>query len=188
MLQDNSEELERTLRLMQAGDPGALAKLSEWVLSESRRLAAFALREKHQSTSQSSVISGAVVKLIRSQTLAKAPNVAYLKAAVYQAVTEVLIDHYRKRQRRQRGLRAQVLPPDLPWLRQFEAANFDLMALEQALVELQVQEPRQASVVHLKFFVGMTISEIAQELAMSESTVEADWRVARAWLYQRLSA
>jgi RNA polymerase sigma-70 factor, ECF subfamily len=187
MNSDNSNNLEQLLRHMQQGDESAMSQLAEWVLAEARRLAAFALREKYQPTSQSSVISGAVVKLIRSQTLAKAPNVAYLKAALYQAVTEVLIDYYRKTQRRRRGFRSSQLPPDLPWFRQIEEPNFDLVALGQALAELQVTEPRQSSVVHLKFFVGMTISQIADELNVSESTVESDWRIARAWLFQRLS-
>ena len=63
----------------------------------------------------------------------------------------------------------------------------DVLALDQALEELASMEERLCRVVELRFFAGLTIDEAAEALDVSPATVERDWAVAKAWLYDRLA-
>jgi RNA polymerase sigma factor (TIGR02999 family) len=98
---------------------------------------------------------------------------------------EILVDHARKRATLKRGggRRRLQLTSQL-----FEPANsIDVLAINDALQALRAMNHRQAQVVELRFFGGMTIRQTAVALDISESTVEDDWRFARAWLSTRLS-
>jgi RNA polymerase sigma factor (TIGR02999 family) len=66
--------------------------------------------------------------------------------------------------------------------------NPDLVALDDALTELEKLDPRQARTVELRFFGGLSLEEAAEVLCVSVSTVRRDWRMAQAWLHQQLSA
>lgn len=99
---------------------------------------------------------------------------------------EILVDHARKRATIKRGggqkrveIRSDLLD---------QAVSLDVLCLIEAIEALEVMNRRQAQVVELRFFGGMTIEETAQFLGNSDSTVEADWRFARAWLSVQLSS
>ncbi len=97
----------------------------------------------------------------------------------------ILVSHARRRDAGKRGggaLRV-TLAEDLP----APEAELDLMALDQALQALEALDLRQARVVELRFFGGLTIEETAVELGVSPATVKIDWSMARAWLYRRLA-
>jgi RNA polymerase sigma factor (TIGR02999 family) len=97
---------------------------------------------------------------------------------------EVLVDHARKRATAKRGggRRRVELSSGL-----FEPVRrFDVLDLHEAMEALKALNGRQAQIVELRFFAGMTIQEAALFLDLSDSTVEADWRFARAWLSARL--
>jgi DNA-directed RNA polymerase specialized sigma24 family protein len=64
----------------------------------------------------------------------------------------------------------------------------DVLTLDEALEELMAMEERLCRVVELRFFAGMTIDEAAAALDLSTATVERDWAVAKAWLYDRLGS
>jgi RNA polymerase sigma factor (TIGR02999 family) len=64
--------------------------------------------------------------------------------------------------------------------------SIDLMALDEALKRLESLDPRQAQIVELKYFGGLTTEEIASVLAVSEATVNRNWRAARSWLFLEL--
>ena len=68
----------------------------------------------------------------------------------------------------------------------FEALNVDLVALDVALERLAERFPRQASLVELRFFGGLTVDEIAAVLGVAPITVKRDWALAKAWLYREL--
>ena len=69
-----------------------------------------------------------------------------------------------------------------------DAREVDLLALDDALDQLAVADPRQARLVELRFFGGMTNEEVASVLGVSEATVYREWRLAKAWLYQSLTS
>ena len=102
-----------------------------------------------------------------------------------RAMRRVLIDATRQRDALKRGGGVAALTLDTAW--PAAAASLDLLALDQALEELAVSEPRLARIVELHFFAGLDFIEIARLLDLSERTVGRDWRTARALLRLALS-
>ena len=112
-------------------------------------------------------------------------NKAHLLGVAARAMREILVDHARRRMAAKRGggrrrltMSSQILEMKVP---------VDVLTVHELLERLAALNQRQAKVVELRFFGGMTIREVAQSLDVSESTVEEDWRFARAWLSARLS-
>ena len=111
---------------------------------------------------------------------------AHFLAVASRAIREVLIDHSRRRRSQKRGggwsritLSGSVASD--------KGVTIDLIELDEALRALAGDHPRQAQVVELRFFGGLTIEQAAVELGVSPRTVDLDWRFARAWLDQALN-
>lgn len=106
-------------------------------------------------------------------------------AVAARAMRSVLIDHARKRKTEKRGgarervALDQVIVP-------FEESAGDLLALDEAMTELEASESRLSRIVELRFFGGLSNDEIAALLGLSTRSVERGWRTARAWLRRRL--
>jgi RNA polymerase sigma factor (TIGR02999 family) len=95
----------------------------------------------------------------------------------------VLVDHARARQRAKRSAGVRVT------LTEVAAAPepmVEVLALDQALDELALREPRQVRLVELRYFGGLSESEAAAALSISRATATREWSLARAWLYRRL--
>ncbi|MFO0954399.1 MAG: ECF-type sigma factor [Isosphaeraceae bacterium] len=102
------------------------------------------------------------------------------------AMRGLLIDHHRRRTARKRGGGWQRHPLDAV-LDHFETRErLQFIDLHHALDELAALQPRQALVVTFRYFLGMTAPRVGEVLGVHVSTVESDWRLARAWLYDRL--
>ena len=113
-------------------------------------------------------------------------NKRELFGAASAAMRRVLIDHARKRNADKRLGKLNRQPLD-DIVDQFESRlSCNLMDLEPALTRLAAESRRQREIVELKFFADLTTAEIAQQLECSQSTVESDWRLARAKLFQWL--
>src|SRR5262249_39823719 len=111
---------------------------------------------------------------------------AHLLALAARLMREVLVDHARRRKAVKRG--ADVTMVSLSDVETpAEPPAVDVLALDEALDELMSVDPRLSRIVELKFFAGLTTGEAAHALGVSTATVERDWTVARAWLFQRLS-
>jgi RNA polymerase sigma factor (TIGR02999 family) len=103
-----------------------------------------------------------------------------------QAMRRILVDHARARRREKRGGdRAPVAITDELSLDPRPGAPV-LLDLEGALARLERLDPRQAKVVELRFFAGLGVREVAQELELSVRTIEAEWTAAKAWLKREL--
>lgn len=98
----------------------------------------------------------------------------------------ILTDHARRRLARKRGGGMPKLRTDA--LKNLPGADrgVDVLELDEALTRLAQFDPRQARILELRAFGGMTLAEIADELGVSLSTVKREWKVARAWLYREL--
>lgn len=110
----------------------------------------------------------------------------HFQAVAATAMRQILVDHARRRATEKHGgdraritLCAEVASAD--------AAELDVLALDEALRDLAVIAPRKARVVELRFFGGLTCAEAAADLGIASKTAEADWYFARAWLRRRLS-
>jgi RNA polymerase sigma factor (TIGR02999 family) len=111
---------------------------------------------------------------------------AHLLAMAARLMRQVLVDHARRRRALKLcGDATMVSLSDVSM--PTETPVVDVLALDEALGELMSVDPRLSRVVESKFFRGLSISESALALGVSTATVERDWTVARAWLYQRLS-
>jgi RNA polymerase sigma factor (TIGR02999 family) len=143
-------------------------------------------RERPGHTLQpSALVHEALLRLLDGDALADVPNRRYLFAAAAQAMRQVLVDHARRRHAARRLGERIRLPLDEA-LVTFEEQGLDVIALHDALDQLAESNPRQAQVVVLRFFGGLSIPEVAETLEVSDTTVEGDWRFARAWLHGRL--
>jgi RNA polymerase sigma factor (TIGR02999 family) len=184
---DRRDDLAILLEHVRDGREGARDRLVRAIYTELRHVARGLMRrERPDHTLQpSALVHEALLRLLSGETLAEIPNGRYLLAAAAQAMRQVLVDHARRRRAQKRdGERARV-PLDQA-LADFEERGLDVIALHETLEHLARAHPRQAQVVDLRFFGGLSVPEVAAALGVSDTTVEGDWRFARAWLRGRL--
>ena len=178
-----------TLLLARArdGDEQARDDLIARVYGELRRVAEGLMRREHpgHTLSPTAVVHEAVIKLLGEAALDRAADRSYLFASAARAMREVLIDHARRRATARRGGGQRRVPLDAV-VDYFEDQGLDLVAVHEALDRLAERNGRQAQVVTLRYFGGLTVPEIAEALGVSVGTVERDWRIARAWLSNEL--
>jgi RNA polymerase sigma factor (TIGR02999 family) len=185
-LSDDLGELSTLLVAIRAGDHDALDRLVELIYDELRRMARRMLRHERpdHSLQPSALVNETLLRLLGGNTLLAAPNRGFLFAAA-RAMRRVLVDHARRRRASKRsrpGLRISLDEA----LAVSQQQGLDLLDLHEALERLACKYPRPARVVELKFFGGLSIPDIAIVVGVSDTTVEADWRLARAWLHGQI--
>ena len=179
-------EITRLLADWSSGDRQALERLTPLVYDELRRLAGHYLRrERPGHTLQSTaLVHEAYLKLV-GQNNVRWQNRAYLFGIAAQIIRRILVDYARARDADKRGAGAEKLSLDeaiaLPG-----GPDLDLVALDDALETLARIDPRQARLVELRFFAGLTLEETAEVLQMSLATAKRDWVSAKAWLAREL--
>ncbi len=170
------------LRSAVDGDARAMDRLFPLVYDELRGLAAGHLRnERSGHTLQpTALVHEAFAKLIDSSRFEYQGRAQFLSLAS-RAMRRVLVDHARGLARIKRGGGWQRVELDpAPSLTQDDLP--DLVELDRALSQLAENSERQAKIVELRFFGGLEVDMVAEALGLSKSTVEREWRVARAWL------
>lgn len=169
------------------GDARAADELLPLVYDELRALAAAHFRrERGDHTLQPTALVHEVYLKLVDQTQAQWRDRAHFFAVAAEAIRRVLVDHARVRgaaKRRAPGARVTIEAG----LDAAAEAPLDVAALDEALRALAELSPRQARVVELRYFAGLSVEEAAGVLGVSEGTVKGDWRVARAWLQRALS-
>jgi len=157
------------------------------VYDEFRALAAHHLagERKNHTLQPTALVHEAYLRLI-DQTRVDWQGRTHFFAIGSQAIRRVLIDHARGKARAKRGGgMARVTLDDAIALA--PQRDEDLLALDEALEKLEKLDPRQAKVVEMRFFGGMTVEEVAEALGVSKRTVEGEWTMARAWLLRELT-
>jgi RNA polymerase sigma-70 factor, ECF subfamily len=170
------------------GDAAALEQLTPLVQAELHRLAQryMAGERAGHLLQTTALVNEAYLRLIDWRNV-EWQNRAHFFGLAAQLMRRILVDFARARGREKRG-GDEALQVSLS-----EAANValersaDLVALDDALQALEQLEPRQARVVELKFFAGLTNEETAEALQVSVTTVRRDWSLAEAWLYCELN-
>ena len=170
-----------------AGDEGARGELISLIYDQLRQVASGLMRRERagHSLSPTAVVHEAVIRLMGDAVFDEAPDRGYLFASAARAMREVLIDHARRRAATRRGKGWRRVPLDLV-ADYFEEQGLDVVAVHEALDRLSVLNERQAQVMTLRYFGGLTVPEVAAALAVSVVTVERDWRLARAWIRGQL--
>jgi RNA polymerase sigma factor (TIGR02999 family) len=182
-------EVTRILAAIDEGDPHAAAQLLPLVYHELRQLAAHKLAQEKpgQTLQPTALVHEAYLRLVDTQKAQHFGSRGHFFAACAEAMRRILVEHARRKGRLRHGggLRQQPLGGDEAALASPVDA-VDLLALNEALERLEATSPRRAQVVKLRYFAGLTLSELAEVLGLSLSTVEADWSYARAWLKREM--
>jgi RNA polymerase sigma-70 factor (ECF subfamily) len=170
------------------GDQKAISELMPLVYDELRRLAASYLRRERpgQTLQATALVHEAYVRLIgeRAQNF---QNRTHFLAIAALSMRQILVQRARARKAAKRGgdparitLEEQLLPAPSA------QDEIDLVALDAALNKLAALDARQAKVVELRYFGGLSVEEVADVLDISPATVKRDWTLARAWLKREL--
>jgi RNA polymerase sigma factor (TIGR02999 family) len=180
-------DLTAILDAARSGGADARERLVRAIYAELRRTAGVLMRHEQpgHTLQPSALVHEALLRLLDGDALADVPNRPCLFAAAAQAMRQVLVDHARRCQTRKRDGNRVRVPLDRV-LAGFDEQGFDVIALHEALEGLAQARPRPARVVDLRFFGGLTVPKVAAMLDVSDTTVEAHWRFARAWLRDRL--
>jgi RNA polymerase sigma factor (TIGR02999 family) len=180
-------EVTRLLLDWSRGDVRARDELMPLVYAELRRRAAAYLR--HERTGHTLVptalVHEAYLRLVDQQRVVW-QNRAHFFGVAAQLMRRILVDHARGQRRAKRPDAALRVTLDERLVRT-KPPDCDLLLLDQALTELTVLDPRQATIVELRYFGGLAEHEVAQVMGLSRSTVTREWQVARAWLYRRMT-
>jgi RNA polymerase sigma factor (TIGR02999 family) len=181
------QDVTRLLAAARDGERRALEHLYAVVYGELRGMAAARLRrERSGHTLQPTALVNEVY-LRLDPTKDSWANRRHFFGAASQAMRRILVDHARRRLADKRGAGLErVTFSDLD-VEAPQAAGVDIVALDDALKDLQRDEPRLAEVVTLRVFAGMSIEQTADALELSPATVKRDWTFARAWLAERMA-
>jgi len=169
-----------------AREPGSDEKLFACVYSELRKMAARQMRRENSGhTLQATALAHeAYLRLSGGERVADVDQ-SHFCAIASRLMRQILVDHSRRRNSAKRGggrteSLLDAFVPSVP-------DQADLVELDMALERLRELDPREASVVELRFFAGLSVPEIAATLGLSIATVERDWAAARTWLRRELS-
>lgn len=178
-------DLTRILKQASDGDVSALNRLMPLVYNELRAMAEGYLRQERpdHTLQATALVHEAYVRLVKQEEVEWRSR-SHFFAVAAQMIRRILVDHARGHQRAKRGggLQRLRLDDDVPTAER----DVDLVALDEGLQALAKLHPRQAQIVELRFFGGLTLREIAEFVDVSPRTVDGDWSMARAWLRKTL--
>jgi RNA polymerase sigma factor (TIGR02999 family) len=180
-------EITTLLKAWSAGDKAALDRLAEQVYPELRQMARRYMRNERQGgTLQATALVNEVYLRLVDVTRVEWHERSQFFAMAAQMMRRILVDAARARGARKRG--AHVPKVDLDESALLSCVrNRSILALDDALTAFSQLAPRQARVVELRYFGGLTEEEIAETLKTSPRTVRRDWDFSRAWLLRELS-
>jgi len=186
LAEDQAGQVTELLRNWRQGDERALEALIPVVYKELRRIAHYHLQsERSEHTLQSTALVHEVYLRLLGDEPPEIQNRAHFIAMASRLMRQVLVDYARNRRAIKREGGCKIAFNDLVSLKL--ARDVDLLALEDALVELSRIDERQGKIVEMKFFGGLSAPEISQVLGVSRATVDRDWATARVWLHRQMS-
>jgi RNA polymerase sigma factor (TIGR02999 family) len=203
--QSGDRPVTQLLAQWRSGDEKALGDLTALIYQELRNLAQRHLRgERHNHTIQrTALVHEAFVRLVNQQSVDWQSR-AHFFGLASNLMRRILVDHARARLASKRGGGVAVVSLDeiiAPSDHEEDAASGyipepqhldgesddDVAAIDEALTRLAALDERQARIVEMRYFGGLTIEETAQAMEISDATVKREWTLARAWLRRELS-
>jgi RNA polymerase sigma factor (TIGR02999 family) len=181
-------EITVVLQAIKRGDTKASEDLLPLVYQELRRLAAAKMaRESEGHTLQpTELVHEAWLRLVGDGDENWENRTHFLGAAA-EAMRRILVDHARRKSARRHGgdqIRLNIEKLDLA----AAAPDEKILMIDEALEQLQAEDPEKARLVTLKFFGGLTNQEVAEHLKIGERTVEREWSFAKAWLIRTINS
>ena len=182
-----SQQITHLLLAWGQGDQAALEALMPLVYDELRKVAARHLRGQREghTLQTTALVNEAYLRLIDASQV-QWQNRAHFFAVAAHFMRRILVDFARSRNYQKRGGGAQPVELDEAMILAPERGA-DLLALDEALTRLQALNERQAQVVELRYFGGLSEEETAEALNISVRTVRRDWNFARVWLHRELT-
>ena len=180
------DDLSQLLARWTGGDQEALKSLVPLVYTELRRLAHYRLRHERQNhTLQTTALVNEAYLRLAENPPHKVIDQKHFLALAAGVMRQVLVDHAREKQAQKRdgGVQIELDSRIAPVAERV----LDFLALNEALTNLAKLDSRQALMVELRFFAGLSIEDTAEVLDMSPATVKRDWLTARAWLFQQMT-
>ena len=177
-------DVTQILAAIEQGDPHAPEQLLPLVYDELRRLAAEKLAHEQpgHTLQATALVHEAYLRLLGGKPTQDWDGRRHFFAAAAEAMRRILIDRARHKQTQKAGGRRRRLEIDdiEPVLEEEDGDR--LLVLDEALRQLEAEDPRKADLVKLRFFAGLTAERAAAALGVSTSTAEKDWAYARSWL------
>jgi len=185
---ENTSDVTGLLVAWGNGDRAAGDKLLPIVYAELHRRAAAAMRrESEGNTLQATALVHVAYKRLVDQRHVEWRNRAQFYGVAAQLMRRVLIDHAREHLAQKRGGGAHQVTLSGIEAAPDDAGPVDVLALHEALERLALLDSRQARLVELRYFGGLSIDETAEALEISPATVKREWATARAWLKRELA-
>jgi RNA polymerase sigma factor (TIGR02999 family) len=180
-------DVTRILSAIEQGDPEAAELLLPLVYDELRKLAARKLgQEKPGQTLQATaLVHEAYIRLVDTEKIPYWNSRAHFFAAAAEAMRRIVLDRARNKRRLKRGGGGHRLEIELGMIPD-QVPDVDLLALNEALEQLECDDPVCARLVKLRYFAGLGQGEAAEVLGLPRRTADRHWAFARAWLYDRL--
>lgn len=182
-----TSDIERILVAVRRGDAGAVDDLFKLVYQELRVLARRQIgRLNPGQTVTPTVLVHEIYLRFAERSAPAVLDRQHFIALAACAMRRVIIDHLRRKQANKRdgGPPLRIEAPDLG--ASDASLDADVLALDKALMDLEALDERQAKIVEMRFFGGMSIEEIASTMGLSDRTIKREWQRARTFLYHAL--
>lgn len=184
-----TENVTALLKAWSGGDAEAADQLIALVYEELRRQAArYLSRERPDHTLRpTALVNEAYLRLVRQRRVVWQDRAQFFAVAA-TVMRRLLVDYARQHGASKRGAWFHTVSlEDGDEVSIVSAPDIDIIALNDALLELSAVDPQRARMIELRFFAGLTTEETAEALGVSSATVTRGWRLARAWLHRRLT-
>ena len=180
-------QVTRILRAASEGDSGVAAELLPLVYEELRRIAGGAMAKEPpgQTLQPTALVHEAYLRLVGDPDLVW-ENRRHFFAAAARAMRRILIDRARRKRTVKHGGELERVNLDDAEAQPAKEQPEELLALDEALEQLEHFDSRKAQVVILRYFGGLSVEETANSLGISPTTVKQEWKFARAWLYSEM--
>lgn len=163
-------------------------RLVPLVYAELRKMARrYLSRERADHTLQPTALVNEAYLRLAHKPERNFQNRDHFLAIAAHTMRQILVDHSRAHGSQKRGGGVENLSSDLTDIIQRQDYG-QIVLIDQALSRLQEHDPRQAAIVELRFFGGLTEDEISQVMGISVRTVKRDWKFARAWLHREMTS
>jgi RNA polymerase sigma-70 factor (ECF subfamily) len=181
------DEVSQLLLDWSDGDQNALDRLIPVVHQELHRLAHHYMRRERpgQTFQTTALVDEAYLRLVNYKRM-RWQNRAHFFAIAAQVMRRILVEHARSRASAKRGAGAQKVSLEETAVVS-EGRSAEVIAVNDALINLEAWDARKGKIVELRFFGGLNIEETAEVMKISPTTVQREWRAAKAWLHRALS-
>jgi RNA polymerase sigma-70 factor (ECF subfamily) len=183
----SSAKVTQLLLELSGGNRTAVDELLPLVYREMKRIAGGQLRNERpgHTLQATALVHEAYMKLVDQREVSW-QNRAHFLGVATQVMRRILMDYAKSRQRDKRGGGVRPVSLDEALVVSEDRAS-DLIVIDEALTRLERLDPRQAKVVELRFFGGLSVEETAAAMEISTPTVKREWAMARAWLHRELA-